>query len=100
MNITKAIEKTRKEFGGDLEFLTECVCEGFAEAVAKKVPGSQAHWDCDIDPAQQDIPINKRDPSHCFVRYNVKYYDAACVEGVADWRDLPFFRARQYLLRS
>lgn len=100
MNITQAIEITKKEFGLDVEILTEWVCEAFAEAVVSKVPGAEAYWDCDIDPAQQDISPNSRDPSHCFISHDGKYYDAACAGGVADWRNLPFFRARQYLLRS
>ncbi len=99
MTFVMFIEITKEEFGLDVDILTEWVCDGFAEAVANKVPGAQSHWDCDIDPAQQDIPLNSRDPSHCFVSHNGKYYDA-CTEGVVDWRDLPFFRARQYLLRS
>ncbi len=92
MSITKAIETTKKELGFSLEILTEWICEGFAELVVDKVPGAEACWDCDIDPNQQDIPTNKRDPSHCFVSYNGKYYDAACPDGVDDWRNLPFFR--------
>ena len=105
--ITKIIKKTIKEFGNDynlepedmLEFLTEWVCEEFAEAVEKKIPEAKACWDCDIDPAQLDTHPNLRDPSHCFINYNNKFYDAACPKGVMDWRDLPFFRTRQYLLR-
>ena len=101
MNISKIIRETREEFWRtDIEFLTEQICDGFAEAVVVKVPGSKACWDCDVCPAQQNIPENKRDPSHCFICYDNKYYDAACSEGVADWRDLPFFLHRQYLLRS
>ena len=100
MTIAEVIEITKKEFGDDLKFLTEWVCEGFAQAVADKVPGAEAVWDCDVDPAQQDIRYNLRDSSHCFISYRGKYYDAACPEGVADWRKLPFFCARQYLLRN
>lgn len=100
MNIAEAIEITKKELGFDLEILTEWVCEGFAELVADKVPGAKTCWDCDIDiPTNKSIPTNKRNPSHCFVSYNGKYYDAACSEGVDDWRNLPFFCSRQYLLR-
>jgi len=97
--ITKIIEDVKIELGGDIEYLTEWICESFAEAVVNRIPDSKMWWDCDIDPKQSHIHPNERHPSHCFIEYNGKFYDAACPNGVNDWRDLPFFCARQYLLK-
>jgi hypothetical protein len=30
-------------------------------------------------------------PGHAFIRFEGKYYDAECPEGVDDWRKLPLF---------
>ncbi len=96
--ITEVIKNTAKEFGYSTEYLTEWICDGFAEKVASKVPGAKVCWDCDIDPMQSHLGENSRSPSHCFIVYEGRYYDAASSEGVDDWRELPFFKQHQWML--
>ncbi len=98
MTISKAIIEATKKFPFGVKYCTEVICNEWAKFVASKIPGAKATWDCDIDPAQQHLRYGQRDANHCFVSYKGKYYDAACHEGVDNWRDLPFFQHRQYLL--
>lgn len=35
-------------------------------------------------------------PSHAFVKFNNKFYDADCPNGEIDWRDLPACSPRDY----
>lgn len=46
-------------------------------------------------PEDMDVEILEdggRGYAHTWIRYNGRHYDAECIEGVADYRDLPFFR--------
>jgi len=31
--------------------------------------------------------------AHCFIRYDGRFYDSECPEGVDSWRELPYFIA-------
>jgi len=31
-------------------------------------------------------------PFHCILRFKDKYYDAECIKGVKDWRNLPIIK--------
>jgi len=51
-------------------------CEAWADRAAELIPGSFAAW---------------MDPEHCVLVYDGMFYDADCVEGKSDYRELPMF---------
>ena len=81
MNMTQTINDMILEFDEYPYDINNGRCEDFAEAIVKKMPGATSMWnDFDND-----------DPNHCYVRYNGRYYDAECPEGVNSPDDLPIF---------
>lgn len=66
------------------------MCEEFAIDLSERMPGSQVvytedfvDWDSDEHPG-----------GHAWVALEGKHYDAECLEGVSDWKTLPFFVRR------
>lgn len=63
-------------------------CQEFAEDIASKVKGAEIFesgfgvW--------EDAP----EPTHFFIRYNGRWYDAEAPRGVKSWKDLPIFRGK------
>lgn len=55
-------------------------CDVFADALYAVVGGELLEFDLDSSY-----------PTHVWVRHNGRHYDAECVDGVEDWRDLPIF---------
>jgi hypothetical protein len=41
---------------------------------------------------EEDVGISKKYTEHWFIKYQGKYYDAECIEGVIDPKDLPLFK--------
>jgi hypothetical protein len=77
-------------------------CRPFGMNIEHKIPGAQQVWSSDMPDYQGpqfDDNDNERsdydpdDPSadHTFIKYNGKYYDAECVDGVCNWRELPIY---------
>jgi len=59
-------------------------CDEFVEAVLHRgdVPDL---WDVTSD-------WDKCEADHIFLKWNEKFYDAECIEGVEDYHDLPIFK--------
>ncbi len=63
-------------------------CDEFADRVAMLMDGAESLWDdalcTDEEVAEYGI--------HAFVRYEGRYYDSECLDGVDDFRKLPIYR--------
>lgn len=57
-------------------------CEEWAEAVAQKIPQAEVVW---LDQYDEEL-------AHCAILHRGKYYDAECLEGVINWKDLPLVK--------
>ena len=63
------------------------LCEDFGETVIEHVPDAECDW--------ADALLDDDDaPAHYVVIWHDRYYDAECVEGVDNVRDLPIFAQR------
>jgi hypothetical protein len=67
----------------DPSWINSGSCDEFAEAVCRMVPEAKAIW--------EDLRSGEEWGSHCFVKYEGKFYDSECLDGVSDWMSLPFF---------
>ena len=97
------------EYGGEISYESpkpydiNCGdCRPFGMDVENKIPGSELVWSSDMPDFQGpqfDDEFNERDvydpddpeADHAFIKYNGKYYDAECVDGVCNWRELPIY---------
>lgn len=57
-------------------------CETYGEMVRERLPEAECAW---LDELTDDDTV----PNHYVVIYRGRYYDAECVDGVTDWRNLP-----------
>jgi hypothetical protein len=62
-------------------------CEDFANEVCDIFPEAET-----FDLGESDNPESFFDYAHTAVRYNSRYYDAECIEGVPDWKMLPIVK--------
>lgn len=63
------------------------MCEEFAEALSAQLPGSEVvYTENYVDWGSAAYP-----GGHAWVCYEGRFYDSECLEGVSDWRSLPFF---------
>ncbi len=63
------------------------LCEDFAIDLSESLPEAEVLYTEDfIDWDSDDYP-----GGHAWVSYQGKYYDAECLNGVTDWKSLPFF---------
>jgi hypothetical protein len=56
-------------------------CETYGQMVCDRLPGAEGAWLDELTDA--DVP------GHVVVIFDGRYYDAECVAGVDDWRELP-----------
>lgn len=61
------------------------LCEYFAYAVCDEVPGAEMFWLEELDSQYEDA-------HHCVIRYEGRFYDAECPQGVDRLEDLPYLR--------
>lgn len=89
--VTRAIHEhlDRHYPGVDPQRINEGDCLDLAESVVAKVPG--AEWKHPSEWGLEDEA-----PSHHWVEYQGKHYDAEAPHGVADWHDLPVMRREGY----
>lgn len=67
------------------------MCEEFAIDLSNELVDSQVVYTEDfIDWDSPDYP-----GGHCWVKYEGKFYDSECLEGVYDWRHLEFFKRKK-----
>lgn len=67
-------------------------CEEFAEAVLTDLPDGYAAW---LDELPEFVGIDSHDlPAHYVLVFDNRYYDAECIDGVDNPRDLPIFQRR------
>lgn len=77
-------------------------CRDFGMEVEKTIPGAQQVWSSDMSDYQgpqfddnnnerSDYDPDDPEADHTFIEYNGQYYDAECVDGVCNWRELPIY---------
>jgi len=80
-NITQVIEEVIKEFGDAPYEINNGRCDEFAFKVQEVIPRATV-W---------ETPLNSKYPTHLWIEYKGKHYDAECPNGVEDFRELPIF---------
>jgi hypothetical protein len=63
------------------------LCNDFADTIESRVDGAEGLWMEEIDPKYEDY-------SHCVIRYNGRFYDAECPQGVDSLDALPLVKNR------
>lgn len=66
------------------------MCEEFAADLSERLPGSEVVYTENF----VDWYSDEHPGGHAWVAYQGKHYDAECLEGVSDWKSLPFFVRR------
>lgn len=69
--------------------LNNGACEEFADAVVEAVPEADALYPAELVPGMELL-----DCPHVMLFWRGKFYDAECIQGVKDWRDLPLMKNR------
>ena len=67
--------------------INQGMCEDFAHDVKSIIPEAQPLWDDELNASYNEGPY-----FHCVIRYQNKWYDSECPEGVNRWINLPFFQ--------
>ena len=75
-NISKTIKKLIKKYKILPTKINSGNCESFANDLLKVVGGSI-----------YEVPFE-----HIFLKWKNKYYDAEAIDGVINWKDLPYFK--------
>lgn len=92
LDITAAVDALNELWEDEFQYHGKDInfgdCEWFADELCAIVPGAEAFWgdELTIEGEDQDYFAY-----HCFVRYQERYYDSECSEGVDDWRKLSSF---------
>jgi hypothetical protein len=76
------MEAATKTFNIDPYDINNGFCYEWAGTLLENLPNTEI-W---------EVPLGVGDTSHAFVRYNGKFYDAECLDGVVDHMDLPLFK--------
>lgn len=63
------------------------LCEDFAETIESKVPGAQLFWLEELDSKYQN-------DGHCIIKFEGRFYDAECPQGVDKLEEIPFLLNR------
>lgn len=86
--IQDAILELVAEFGMSPKDINGGNCEEFADKLVGLIPSAKQMWDWEAE----DGGVNRGWTwCHCFVKYEGRYYDAECVDGVSEWWNLPWF---------
>lgn len=85
-DITEVIHELVKEYGQTPYEINNGDCQHFAYELHNRVKGAEVFevggfW------MQEEVD----EPSHFFIRFNNRYYDAETPQGVKDWKNLPIF---------
>lgn len=86
MAVNKIITQVIDEFGKSAYDINCGECEDFAMRVIELMGG--------YSPVLTDMSLNIESEfgGHVWIEYNNRYYDAECLGGVADYRNLPIFQ--------
>lgn len=87
--ISKIILETIKKFKLSPKDINSGLCEDFALIVVKKMGGYKENL---YELCTEDFVDFGELSGHVWIYYNGKHYDSECVNGVKNWKDLPFFK--------
>lgn len=64
------------------------MCEEFAQHFKQYIPNSEMYGAEEFDGPDTDLA------GHLWLYDGSLHYDSECLEGVADWKDLPYYKRR------
>lgn len=64
------------------------MCEEFAQHFKQYIPNSEMYGAEEFEGADTDLA------GHLWIYDGSLHYDSECLEGVADWKDLPYYKRR------
>lgn len=83
MNLTAELIKLRDSYEMSPQDINCGLCAEFATQIWQKCCGVEIISDEDMGAIEY---------THTFISYGGRFYDAECVTGVENWKDLPIFQ--------
>lgn len=72
----------------DVYYVNSGMCEEFALHFKQDIPNSDMYGAEEFEGADTDLG------GHLWIYDGQLHYDSECLEGVADWKDLPYYKRR------